>query len=374
MPEFSNNHYVPRFILRKFSDKISTYNFKTGELIENQKCEKVFAEQNIYPTELEKQFNTHIESNFANILNNKILKSDTICELNRKENHIVKKFLLIAQMRSLDSENYLFAEKTMMPKFFNLPIKEKIIENEGTRERWLRNLKVILECDSVKDMLNHELVTNEAFRWANIYYSGYLGIWDNTNSGEDFIITDNGMTSEQDIQYYMTGINAKKQYLYQKIQSNRNREIYNNILYAQKNFHENFLMFSISRNRMITIINPFYRLYDKQDTPYLSTPKIWPTGIINKKLYEKNRYRYVNEIKTSNVIESMDDVFIYKIQPMNLQDSVYVNKLLLDRIDAVFGFADLKKVKNSIDAYDKLGCKRVNYDGLVLKMREKGLL
>ena len=60
-----NSHYVPRLILRKFSDKLSLYNVKTGELKENISIEDVYAIEDYYDRETEKKLNTKIESQFA---------------------------------------------------------------------------------------------------------------------------------------------------------------------------------------------------------------------------------------------------------------------------------------------------------------------
>ena len=40
---YKNNHYVPKLVLRRFADKVSVYNIKTGELAKNKRLEKVFA-------------------------------------------------------------------------------------------------------------------------------------------------------------------------------------------------------------------------------------------------------------------------------------------------------------------------------------------
>ena len=51
----SKNHYVPRLILRKFSDKLSLYNVKTGELKENISPENAYAIEDFYGEETEKK-------------------------------------------------------------------------------------------------------------------------------------------------------------------------------------------------------------------------------------------------------------------------------------------------------------------------------
>lgn len=53
---YKNNHYVPRLVLRRFADKVSVYNIKTGELAEDKRLEKVFALSELYSEEVEKEF------------------------------------------------------------------------------------------------------------------------------------------------------------------------------------------------------------------------------------------------------------------------------------------------------------------------------
>ena len=54
----SNNHYVPRLILRKFGDKLCLYNAKTGELKENIPPERACAMQDFYDNETEKKMHS----------------------------------------------------------------------------------------------------------------------------------------------------------------------------------------------------------------------------------------------------------------------------------------------------------------------------
>ena len=43
-----SNHYIPRLILRKFSDKLCLYNVKTGELHESIVPEHAYAIDGLY--------------------------------------------------------------------------------------------------------------------------------------------------------------------------------------------------------------------------------------------------------------------------------------------------------------------------------------
>ena len=72
----SSCHYVPRLILRKFSDRLSLYNVKTGELKENIAPKHAYVIENFYDAETENKLNLSIESQFGNLLSNLILKRD----------------------------------------------------------------------------------------------------------------------------------------------------------------------------------------------------------------------------------------------------------------------------------------------------------
>lgn len=90
---YKNNHFVPQLILRRFGEEISTYNIRTGEYRQEQQTAEVFSKYEFYPLELEMEFG-QVRGRFANILNQKILKTENHgeVELTRKELNIVKNF------------------------------------------------------------------------------------------------------------------------------------------------------------------------------------------------------------------------------------------------------------------------------------------
>ena len=106
-----NSHYVPRLILNKFSDKLSLYNIKTGELKENIRTDKAYAQEDFYDDETEKKLNLRIESQFGSLLANKLLKAKDKIELSRDELYLIKKFLLISVIRSVGNEKFMQVEK-----------------------------------------------------------------------------------------------------------------------------------------------------------------------------------------------------------------------------------------------------------------------
>lgn len=268
---YSNNHFVPRLVLRRYNDRLSTYNVKTGELSENNKLENIFSEQNLYDEDIEIKLGHNVESPFAYILTQKILEAEVgdEIELSRKELNIIKKFLLAEQMRVFINEGKYSALEKYLTSFQKVagvkyPFEEKSIEHETIETRWQRNLRVIIECSDLMHIHEHELCTYEIYRWAQIYNSGYIAVWDSTSSGEDFIVSDIGMTSEVEPSFVKIGLEVEKRdYLLKAVQKTgreSEKDIYFSLLNAQLNFHENFYMFSISKNRMIVVIIGSYRI------------------------------------------------------------------------------------------------------------------
>ena len=351
---YENNHYVPQLILRRFSNKISTYNIKTSEYHPEQKTEDVFSEYKFYPEEIEKEF-IHIESRFANILNQKLLKAECRgeVEINRKELDIIKRFLLLEQMRvSVSESKYIQGEK-MLSSILNhseRPFPEKVIEDETTHDRWLRNIKVIIECKDLLHIQSHELCTYEVYRWAQIYNQGYMAIWDSSFVHTSFIITDIGMTSEREkgAPFFY----EKQQFLIEAHERTSNpifKQKYLELYNTQRNFHENFYMFSISKNRMLVLINPFFRLYCKKEK-YPILPPTWPSRINDRRLFEKNDADDLPYFHGKAIINS-NDTFRYKVQSMKREDVIWVNMLMLDRIDKFLGFGSLEDVSESVLSY-----------------------
>ena len=119
-----NSHYVPRLILRKFSDKLCLYNIKTGELKENIPIEHAYAIEDYYDSETEKKLNRRIESQFGDLLSNYLLKCDKEISLSRKQLYLIKKFLLIAVLRSIHGEAFMQKEKRFYDNLQNKAKRE----------------------------------------------------------------------------------------------------------------------------------------------------------------------------------------------------------------------------------------------------------
>lgn len=393
-----NSHYVPQFILKKFSDKLSLYNVKTGELKENVNPQKAFSQEGFYSDEIEDKLNQKLEIPFSRLLTDKILTSESTVELSRIELKLVKKFLLISVIRSIGSEQLMQVEKHFYDKLIDLFIKQGLtmqdaeqaamkpfdevqIANETPQGYWLRTIDVILETDgSPEEILKHPNKTYPAYRWANVINAGYIAFWDSEYNKDEFVITDIGMTSENEKGW--DGVNVHNVRKTKAIIDLYNVEKDENVrceierqLYFIKSFHENFQMFPISAKRMIVEISPFYKFRYFYKNTY-SMPKLNElTALDNEELFAPNKNKYVHEQTGEKFKYDDNDKYIYEIKKLTSAETRYCNALFLDRINTTLGFSSLDKVAGSLLLYKKLNSfpyiPRIDYTPLYEKINKR---
>ena len=358
----SNNHYVPRLILRKFSDKLSLYNVKTGELKENIPPEHAYAIQGFYDDETEKKLNLKIESQFGGLLSNLILKRAKEISLSRAHVLLIKKFLLVSMIRSIQAEDWMQVEKHFYSFCPPAPFEEKQIEGESPNEYWLRTINVILDTDGTpQQVLNHPDKTYPAYRWACIVNSAYLAFWDAPSNRDEFVITDIGMTSENEKGWDGVRVHNQKKldYIAKLLElTNDKSERVNllNLLDTVKSFSENFQMFPISAKRMIVLISPFFKHRFFVKAAGVPVPDLSDLTVIpNEKLFEPNRNHYVlPPIPDKGYQHHENDRYIYDVKTLSTDEIRYCNALFMDRIDTHLGFSSLDHAVGSIVKYKKL--------------------
>lgn len=374
---YSNNHYVPQFILRRFGNKINRYNIHSGEVRIKGSTINAFSEKNIYPEWLEHMFQ-NLESRIATLIDTKILNAKDTVTITRADNWLIKQFFTIATLRvpdsSLRAKKHLDTEESLKQRGF----KETYIENESVEEYCYRTLKVILESKNIEDIYNHPLVTYEACNWASIFYHCYISIWDSTKSKEDFIITDNGMNCEHDKTRFLKFNFDGKEFDNQKDEMLKNGYVIKKMMESEKGsdkqllylksinnmkyVHANYYLFAVSNTRTISLINPFYRLYD--DSTALSVakeiPDVWPT-LLSREAMKCNTQTYKSK-------ESYDesDLFHYEVKDLSLEEVIIINNMMMDRVYSWIGFDDSAKIVRSLNVYTMIPkqFQRKNYDKL----------
>ena len=375
-----NSHYVPMQTLRRFGNKLCVFNVRTGEYLENINIDKLFSEKGFYTSEIEDKLNKRIESQFGNLFANKLMKCEEVVELSRDELYLIKKFLLISVIRSLGNEEFMqkekhfyeslqnhwleFANSKGVPKDEALknmpqaPFIEKVIEGESSYDYWMRTLNVILDSDGTpQDILKHPDKTYPAHRWAEVVNNGYIAFWDSNYERDEYVVTDIGMTSENEKGWNgVTVHNTKKTDFLSKLLLNEKDDvmkinIYRN-MHMHRNFSENFMMFPISAKRMIVEIDPFYKFRiafkDRYKMPALDEL----TEMVNEELFYPNENKYVlPQDGLEGPKYHQDDKYIYKIKKLTSKETRYCNELFLDRINTYVGFSSLNKVVGSLIKY-----------------------
>ena len=393
-----NSHYVPRFILKKFSDRLCLYNIKTGEFKENVIPEKSFSEDGFYSDKIEDKLNRKLEKQFAMLLSEKLLKSDNTIELSRKELRLIKKFLLISVIRSMGNEQFLQKEKRFYDDLIDSfikqgfskeeaikatakPFEEIQIPNETPYDYWMRTIDVILDTDgSPEEILKHPNKTYPAHRWAIVINAGYLAFWDSEYKRDEFVITDIGMTSENEKGWNgITVHNTKKTKFLMKLFELETDERMRQEIYKQLNFvmsfHENFEMFPISAKRMIVEIAPFYKFRQAYKNIYPMPKLEGLTELVDENLFVANENKYVYPQIEVMPKYHENDKYIYRIKKLTRDETRYCNALFLDRINTTLGFSSLNKAVGSIIKHKILNSfpymPRVDYTELYKIINEK---
>ena len=404
--ENMGNHYVPRLVLRKYNkdEKICTFNVETGEYKENVPIESAFQEKNFYDSETERNLNRKIESQFGNLFSNKILKCGKKIELTNVELKIVKKFLLVSVLRAMNAQGFTSVEREMYYSPDHhlielMPFTEKVIEGESDFDYWLRTINVILDTDGTPvEVAKHPDATYVAYRWAMVINAGQVAFWDSVHNADEYVITDIGMTSENEPGWDGVFIhNVKKQAFMADILETVKAQNDARLIVDTKRtmdfliyFHENFMMFPISARRMIVTISPFFRVicnmrkgviaakHDLQKRGFCYVPKKefilnYYTKMNRWKLFEPNDAKYVHGWEAATGPEQKrdpNDLYIYKPVRLTAEEVDYCNRLFIDRIGKHIGFSSLDNVYRSILSYKK-HLPRNNYSELYKIIEER---
>lgn len=161
--ESFRHHYIPQFIIRNFSNFLDFINYydKKRKIVEQQPSTNVFMYNDLYrdeintpdnPIKIEQDFSKY-EGEIAEIIK-KILSSKDTFELSIEENDSLILFLALLQFRS---KNALLA--------FGKRVKESTKDNLSKYQKdgdfvslWKRNLGQIVNCRSLKEVLDNPLI------------------------------------------------------------------------------------------------------------------------------------------------------------------------------------------------------------------------
>lgn len=369
----ANNHYVSQLIIKRFSDgnnKIHVFNSKNKVVLENRSSCRIFCERDIFSDKVEQKLSKKLESPFARLIDSKIIDKNQIT-LTRKDISLIKKYMLVDSIKTLNpnraysifsgfskSVDTYWKINTKLDKSLPSYLPSMAELNDTNEEFFERILIVCIDSNNLVDIALHSKSCKELYLWAKAFLDGYIAFWD-SNSNQEYILTDNGMTSEYEPSHVIFGgiSTSKFPYVMSKLINTNDKfqqAVYATILEKLPFLYENFSIFNLTSKRSIVTINPFFRLFTPNSFSFrnlnekseVEIPDIWPSFMETKIAFQPpiNKYMINNRY-------SQDDEFIYKPKELSIYDTIYLNVLSLGQIHNLIGFRSIDKVSDSLAAY-----------------------
>ena len=197
--EPKRHHYIPQFIIKNFADNelgFVNYCDKKSGKIRKMPTEEIFMRRDLYrdevnnpndPVKIEKDFAKY-EFEIAKIINEKILNNDKI-SLSVEENDSLILFLALLHYRS--EHWYKIMNKIENERSDN--IFASYIKNENYIDFWRRNLGHLVNCRSVKEVVNHPNIDDPFKVYIGMDTFGLLGrylVFADRRGEEDFFLSD----------------------------------------------------------------------------------------------------------------------------------------------------------------------------------------
>src|SRR5574344_250637 len=321
MDPLRNNHYVPQFILRQYGDHLCVFSTKTQSFEEGRNPHSIYSEKGLYPDDIEDGLQQRVETPFAELLHQTDLLNKKRIVLTSKQLDILQKYLVISILRTkstskeIEQGRHFYENFFQMGKMMNLPEEslslgrppfiEKGTEQLSDTEYWYRTLRCVINARDARPatIAQQSDATYEAFRWSKILYSGYFSFWDASPYQDEFVLTDVGMTSElePDWDNPRHPSRHKEGALKKLMDANDDSNPQYSLLlmttdFLMASFMENFMMFPLSRKRMVVLINPFFKLRAVSFAQKIKVPSLAEfTGLTDERLFSANDIKVRSE-------------------------------------------------------------------------------
>ncbi len=364
------NHYVSQLILKRFSNAFYIFNNNKKTLTKHTQTENIFYKKDIYTDEVERLMNINLEDQYAKLLDRKIIGKDKI-EITRAELLLLKRYLLVCSIKTKTPEEFIAGMrnfKSNTDRYLNLlqhhdKLKYDILKSlpsitdidDSPFNLQMQAMKLFINSNDEFEMLVNPMCTREYYTWAKVFLDAFLTFCD-SHPTQEFILTDNGMTTEYEPSHYIfEGISlSKHSYLMHCLKNDTSTVLkakYCDLLLTNEIMFENFNIFNLSSTRCIVLAHPFFRLYDDKGFKFLNDqkiykynkPDIWPSVFETREIINTPKNIYINP-----TLHSLDDKFIYTPCKLSINDTIYMNILILSQVQNLIGFNDYKKVVDSL--------------------------
>lgn len=357
-------HYIPRLLLRHFATgkRINTYDFAADAFC-TKNIKNTFAGQDLFPTELEKMMATKLEAPFGNLLNNKLLTEKSMC-INRQENLLIRKFILIHFLRApivnttweemvkrTRTENHS-SVKAREYLVKNLPEYETIFKKEmPSKDTYFPDLKQALEIDSMEELagLKVRKDISESLRLAALQamVTG-IAFWDCEDCEQEFILPKLPGISEMDgisIFHKMMVLMEKEKEIHVPGIPKEVELEFMRLLYNTPYMCENYSIYPISQTRALVFFSPYFRGF----FPIQMRPDYPP--ILEKEQFARHFYK-APRIELFQPCISYDNLaYQYRVKQLTREETLRLNALMLQMETEEFAFHDYNKIRDSFRYY-----------------------
>lgn len=332
-----NSHFIPQLILRHFcvDDTIQYYNLAENK-VESRSTKSVFSEKGYYPDQIETDLSHKIESQFGNLLNNKILSDGHKVVLDSKDQLILKKYLIISSLRVHDKDMQHNSWYQVLKRDGLIPDSDEAKDFFGGD--FFDNLNEVLKCDDLNSLVETAMSSHNLNLFAfirDVIYSYNIFVKTN-NCKEDFLIPDRGWAA------YNGPISVKKLNAMVAMLEQRYDPFIDQILHMSSPL--DYAIFPITHDMAVITMSPVYSALSsgfykiKYPDGYRSLSDCLGFGTIST--YKDSLRR-----STKNGMKE----YVYDIKQLTKNDVIFLNSLLLNNAEKYFAYADISRVKSSLE-------------------------
>lgn len=360
-----NSHYIPRLILKQFASnhKINTYNQESKHFV-TKKLKHIFMEKDLYDEELEQALAQKLEGPFGDILNHKLLKGSQVV-INRMENLLIRKFLMIQYLRApiirepwdqiikktkLENHPSIRLHKLMMQDSDYKNLFEKNVSSEKT---YLSDLRTAMAVPSLEDLAAPDSNVSGSLRYAARFaLATVIAIWDCSRTGMEFILPELqgiNMMDYVSIFYKHEVLLGLKEQLERKgiprlLKAELDRLIYGTCFYV-----ENLGVHPISPTRAVVYFSPYFRAFFPIFDP-TGAIEIYPP-LLSREQFNRHFYTAMPMELFQPCRNCFNQYYEYTVKYLTDQETMSINSIFLDMEPHQFAFHDYNKIRDSFWYY-----------------------
>jgi len=333
-----NSHYIPQFILRNFcNDERIQYYDMVEKTVEKRTTKTVFSERGYYPDKLEKDLCYKIESQFANVLNKKIINEKYRITIDQRDQMVIKKFLIITMLRVRDEnlDHNIWLQELKKDKL----IPEGYSITDLFNEDFYGSINEVLNCNDLDSLLKISDQSNSLNLFTFIKDAIYsYNVFVSTNHAkEDFIITDRGWAG------YRGPLGVKKiNAMLNMLQLRYDPQI---DMLVHMSSPQDYAVYPLSSSMALIAMSSAYKIHSPKTHYHIIYPEEAPT------LSSSLGFGSIDIIESPEIRYGRDGLkeYRYDIKQLTKKDVSFLNGLLIKKADRYCGFADVDRVRYSMN-------------------------